>query len=281
MQGKDRLWHPFRRTGCGLKGTMAILTLISVVLVISILLKFEHTATAKEADNITHTPTPDDSSLQGLALQTTRRPKRHDTRDIPNVLALTQNKTRRQVNNCALAAAMVMVKQVQLPVGQNLTLTYDKPTDHDCITIQVTGQAEIQGLPYNKRCARKGHAIIVVNCLSDHCVNMDSDRIMEQKRAQKMIGIWPAKDKARGRQQLAQSQDKIQVDQLLAMSKQCTPCWQTNTFYCWLKYFAEQVSQETCITCYNMGRTPQVRPLPFTPQQCSGGRLKFAIINET
>ncbi|KAG5830266.1 hypothetical protein ANANG_G00308390 [Anguilla anguilla] len=64
----------------------------------------------------------------------------------------------------------------------------------------------------------------------------------------------------------------IQADLPLMMEKHLTPLRQSNMFYQWMEYSAREVTEETCITCYNRGtkRIPHVKPLPFTQRECKG-----------
>ncbi|KAG7463383.1 hypothetical protein MATL_G00175980 [Megalops atlanticus] len=54
-----------------------------------------------------------------------------------------------------------------------------------------------------------------------------------------------------------------------------TSQWQTNMFYQWMNYSARQVTQDTCISCYNTNsrRSPEVRPLPFKPKDCTQDKV--------
>lgn len=164
----------------------------------------------------------------------------------------------RQLSSCALATAVLAASQGRLTLGQDISLVYVRLTKNNqalMTQIQITGpnKTRIYSQPTNGRCSNIGIVTIGIHCSINRCMNLQTGGFMTKGRAQQMVRITP--DRHRKRRGVSEGHHGD-------FNRLMTTQWQSNMFYKWLNFSARQVSNKTCVACYNAKRLPRVRPLP-------------------
>ena len=153
-----------------------------------------------------------------------------------------------QMAKCALAVGVVAANLGHITLAEEVNLTYSNPPNRHVIITTGPSNVLIYSYSPNQRCRDKGMTKITIKCLKTQCIDVNTKQTMNTRRAWNMIKIYSVTRRVKRSQDIVKS---IRTGQL-----------NSNLFYKWLKYSARQVSQETCVACYNAKKIPQVRPIP-------------------
>ena len=149
---------------------------------------------------------------------------------------------------CALAVGVMAANHGKLALAEEVNLTYYKPPGQEVITTTSSDNITFYGFPLSTKCKEEGVARVTVKCIKTQCIDVNAKRIMNTQKAKGMIRLSSINHRVR------RSQGSFITLKTLQLK--------SNMLFDWLRYSAKQVSQETCVACYNAKRLPQIRPIP-------------------